>query len=194
MTPEVIPSDLANPVTQSPFSLRISPPPPAIPGLPTTDQSVFSFSHPTGGLVHFTWMLVLRFLLGLSLTIAKNSALFLIQRSWMFLFTVPEEKRKEFFWFHNCQIPNGKTIFQGRWWCLNVLFEEQFTFIHSLRSSRKKSWCLLGMPSNFQNFFATIQSLRTWDMDSMARPHSSHAMSRFMPLEPKTSRVGILLW
>ena len=161
MTPEVIPSDLANPITQSPFSLWINPPPPAILGLPTADPSVFSFSHPIGGLVHFTWILILRFSLGLSPTIAKNLALFLIQRSWMFLVTMPEENRKEFLWFHNCQIPKGKTIFQGSWWCLNVLLEEQFTFFHSSRSSRKKSWCLLEMPSNFQEFCATIQYLRT---------------------------------
>ena len=165
MTPEVIPSDLANPITQSPFSLQISPPPLAIPRLPTLDPSVFSFNHPIGGLVHFTWILVLGFLLGLSPTIANNLVLFLIQRSWMFLVTVPKENRKEFLWFHNCQIPNEKTIFQGSWWCLDVLLEEQFTFIHSSRSSRKKSWCLLVMPSNFQKFCTTIQSFRTWDME-----------------------------
>lgn len=54
MTPKVMPSDLANPITQSLFSLRITHPPLAIPELPTLDPSVLSFSHPTRGLIHFT--------------------------------------------------------------------------------------------------------------------------------------------
>nr|POE95264.1 hypothetical protein CFP56_05626 [Quercus suber] len=49
MTQEVMPKDLAYPITHSPFSLQISLPPPANPELPIAYLSILSFSQLTGG-------------------------------------------------------------------------------------------------------------------------------------------------
>ena len=50
MTQEVMPKDLAYPITHSLFSLRISLPPPANPELPIAYLLVLSSGHPTKGL------------------------------------------------------------------------------------------------------------------------------------------------
>ena len=50
MTQEVMPKDLAYPITHSSFSLRFSPSPHANPELPIAYLSVLSFSHTTRGL------------------------------------------------------------------------------------------------------------------------------------------------
>ena len=51
---EVIPICLENPKTQFPYSSRIIPPPPALPGFPSDDPSILSFLHPSTGFSHLT--------------------------------------------------------------------------------------------------------------------------------------------
>ena len=78
---ETFPNFFTNPATQSPWLFQITPPPLAFFGSPNTKPSEFSFTHPGWVLLHLTWTWILFGLLGMFGTIAKNSALFLIQRA-----------------------------------------------------------------------------------------------------------------
>ena len=110
---ETFPNFFTNPATQSPSLFWITSPPPAFFGSPNTEPSVFSFTYPDWGLLHFTWTWILLGLLGMFGTVTKNSTLFLIQRALNPLSTFFSWNMALFLWSQILQRVWGDRIFQG---------------------------------------------------------------------------------
>ena len=70
--------------------------------------------------------------------------------------------------------------------------EPQYFSNQAVKERLKNSAFDSSKPRSFQTPLAFSQSLRVWRIDSEAKPHNSQDVFKFIPLELRTSRVGML--
>ena len=120
----VLPILLAKPITQSPFSSLISPPPSTNLELLAAEPSVFNVSQP---ILSFSHLMLFKIILLVARELFAQEKYFeacltisLAKLGFGFLFL----KMQKFLSFQSNQIPNRKTWFQGKgpdlWWILDV--------------------------------------------------------------------------
>ena len=135
---DVTPMFLEKPNTQLPISSLRIPPPPANPGFPKEEPSVFNFHQPLLGLSHLT-----SFIMNL-LTAFQSVAYQWNSLAWLTIWTVRFGlklvlwKMNLFLCFHNNQIASIKTIFHGGWLCKITWFLAALVVNQVWRSEEKK--------------------------------------------------------
>ena len=130
----VYPMALAKPLTHSPYEFQIIPPPPALPGFPDDDPSVFSLNHILGRENHQTWMIVYG-CLTLSFTPRKGNSVALDIVSSIRGLQVEFSLNITLFCLsHKHHTPNGKREPQGMlefylWWEVQLIRSQSNKFV-----------------------------------------------------------------